>query len=134
MERLDNANHSRRFNASLLSEGLAPLDWLVTPVEPNGRIHVFHQYTIRLRSDAPVDRRQLQQVLDESGIDSALVYPRVVYDYECFLSHSLVKADPVPTASRYAASVLSLPVHPGVTAADIDRIVTVISSIEKSAA
>ena len=134
MERLAEVNDARRANAASLTDGLGSIEWLSTPFEPFGRHHVFHQYTVRVHEDAPIGRDELQAILDQEGIDSGVVYPKAVYDYDCFRNHPGVITDPVPNAVRAAESVLSLPVHPRVGPDDIERIVQVIESVEWRAA
>lgn len=134
MERLDEMTTARRANAAALDRALASTPWLETPVVRSGAHHVYHQYTIRVDDGAPVDRDGLARLLDHAGIDTGVVYPRVVFDYDCFLDHPDVVADTVPTATRAARSVLSLPVHPAVTADDVDRIAGAIASATRMAA
>jgi dTDP-4-amino-4,6-dideoxygalactose transaminase len=114
---------ARRAHAAALSEGLAGLDGLLTPSELPGRDHVWHQYTVRVTEDAPVDRDRLAQHLQSAGVGCGVYYPRIVFDYECFRDHPSVRATEVPEASRAAHQVLSLPVHPALSARDLDRIV-----------
>ena len=48
MHRLNEINGRRRANARRLTEGLTGIPGLRLPVEPEGRTHVFHQYTVRV--------------------------------------------------------------------------------------
>ena len=48
MARLPDIVDARRRNAGLLTEGLAGIEGLLLPVEPPGRWHVYHQYTVRV--------------------------------------------------------------------------------------
>jgi dTDP-4-amino-4,6-dideoxygalactose transaminase len=56
-------------------------------------------------------------------VGSGVYYPHVVFDYECYRGHPGVVADDVPGAFRAAAEVVSLPVHPHLTAGDLTTIV-----------
>ena len=73
---------------------------------------------------APMDRDQLSKHLDAAGIDSMPYYPRLVHDYPCYRAHPRVVRDETPRASQAVREVLSLPVHPGLSDGDIDRIVS----------
>lgn len=112
---------ARRRNAQHLSDGLADLPGLVLPRDDPG--HVYHQFTIRVTSDAPVSRDALVANLQSAGIGASVYYPRVVFDYACYLNHPSVETQPVPFARQVAAEVLSLPVHPLLTPRELDFIV-----------
>jgi dTDP-4-amino-4,6-dideoxygalactose transaminase/acetyltransferase-like isoleucine patch superfamily enzyme len=115
---------ARNRNAALLSAGLAGLPGLVLPKGPADRLHAWHQYTVQVTPDAPIDRAQLSKCLAAASIDSTVYYPRLVHDYPCFHDHPQVVHDATPRALCAVREVLSLPVHPALTADDIGRIVS----------
>jgi dTDP-4-amino-4,6-dideoxygalactose transaminase/acetyltransferase-like isoleucine patch superfamily enzyme len=115
---------ARNRHAALLSVGLAGLPGLVLPERPADRLHVWHQYTVQVTSEARIDREQLSKCLAAEGIDSMAYYPRLAHDYPCFRDHPQVARDETPRARRAAAEVLSLPVHPALTADDLGRVVS----------
>ena len=122
LSRLGALNASRAAHAARLSARLAGLPGLVLPSQPAGRLHVWHQYTVRLGAGAPVSRDELAQRLDHAGIDSRAYYPRLVHDYPCYRAHPGVVPGETPHAAELVRQVLSLPVHPGLSDADIDRV------------
>ena len=122
LEKLDATNERRRKNAARLNDALAGIEGLTTPRVAVGRNHVFHQYTVRVTRDARLDRDQLAAALAARGIETTICYPRVVYDYDCFRAHPGVAPASVPEAERAAHEVLSLPVHPNLSASDVERI------------
>jgi dTDP-4-amino-4,6-dideoxygalactose transaminase len=124
LDRLDDLNARRARNASRMSEGLSDLTGLVTPVVKPDRIHVFHQYSVRVTDEARLDRDQLAARLAKQGIETAVHYPRVVYDADCYRRHPRVVVDPMPVAERVSGEVLSLPVHPLLSDDDLEQIVT----------
>jgi dTDP-4-amino-4,6-dideoxygalactose transaminase len=123
MTRLPGIVEARRENARALMAGLAGIQGLVTPTEGAGRRHVFHQFTVRLTTEARVTRSELLRHLRGRGIQCAVYYPRPVFDYYCFRSDPRVGNPAAPTAHRVAGEVLSLPVHPKLTERDLARIV-----------
>ncbi len=123
LRRLKTIVQARQANAKALSAGLAGITGLVLPVVPEGREHVWHQYTVRVTPDAAVDRDGLSARLTEAGIGNGFFYPRLMHDYDCYRGHPLVAADETPFARQVASEVISLPVHPGVSPSDIERIV-----------
>jgi dTDP-4-amino-4,6-dideoxygalactose transaminase len=124
LRRLAGVNSRRAHNAARLSAGLAGLDGLVLPAVPAGRLHVWHQYTVRVTARARIDRDQLGKCLDAAGIDARPYYPRLVHDYPCYSDHPQVTRDETPRAGLAVREVLSLPVHPALTDDDISRIVS----------
>ncbi len=126
MARLDELTERRRANAAALTEGLADLDGLVVPREMAGRRHVYHQYTVRVTADAPLDRDALAKALAGAGVGSGVYYPRAVYDYDCYRGHPGVVVDHCPGAEAAAREVLSLPVHPHLTSVDVERVIAAV--------
>ena len=123
MARLPDIVEARRRNAGLLTEGLSGIEGLLLPVEPPGRWHVYHQYTVRVTPAARRTRDELRWLLEANEIGCGVYYPRPVFDYPCFRDDPRIARSPTPMAARLAAEVLSLPVHPKLTAADLDRVI-----------
>jgi dTDP-4-amino-4,6-dideoxygalactose transaminase len=120
---------TRRCHAAFLGEALAGIDGLVLPAEPAGRTSAWHQYTVRVTSDARVDRDTLAAELTAAGVGTGVYYPRAVYDYDCYRSHPRVRITPCPRAERFATEVLSLPVHPALSPTDLERIVAAVRRV-----
>lgn len=129
MEGLDEINSVRRSNAAFLNAGLGEVPGIATPVVAEGFTHVYHQYTVRITADAAVTRDQAVERLSEAGIGSGVYYPRAVYDYDVFRAHPDVVIDPCPVAERVAGEVLSLPVHPHLSKAELEQIVETVSRV-----
>jgi dTDP-4-amino-4,6-dideoxygalactose transaminase len=123
MTRLPQLIDARRANARALAAGLDDVLGLVLPTEPAGCRHAFHQFTVRVTEAARATRDELQAHLERAGVQSRVYYPRPVYDYDCFRRDPRVGTPSMPHASRAAAEVLSLPVHPRLTAHDLEIIV-----------
>ncbi len=119
----------RRANADTLSKGLADLDSLVLPFEPQGRQSVWHQYTIRLTENAPISRDEFVAKMVENGVGCGVYYPKAAYDYDCFRSHPQISVTPSPNAERFAASVASIPVHQFLSSDDLGTIVSTIRRV-----
>ncbi|MHB8584455.1 MAG: DegT/DnrJ/EryC1/StrS family aminotransferase [Thermoplasmatota archaeon] len=115
--KLEAWNATRRANAMHLSEGLR--GHVLTPVERAGDTHVFHQYTIRV--PAP-KRDRIAAHLKAHGIGFGIYYPKVLYQYP----HLAEFSRKCPEAERAVGEVLSLPVHPQLTAAELDRVIAAV--------
>jgi perosamine synthetase len=123
MRRLSELTATRRGHAGRLTEGLFDVPGLVTPTIREGAGHAFHQYTVRVTSEARLGRDDLSRALFAAGIGSAIYYPKPVHDYECYRDHPRVHVDRTPEAENAAREVLSLPVHPSLSKHDIDRVI-----------
>ena len=120
LERLPGFNQDRRANAAFLSDLLYDAD-VVTPHEPRGSTHVYNQYTVRSK-----DRDGLQEHLSTDGVDTAVYYPTPIHQQPAYRE---VAAD-VPVAERLSEEVLSLPVHPGLSGNQLERVATAVKEYE----
>jgi dTDP-4-amino-4,6-dideoxygalactose transaminase len=120
LDRLPSFTEARRENARRLTDGLADAP-IETPVEPADRRHVYHQYTIRCS-----DRETVRSALDERGIGHRVYYPTLIHELDAYRGYSAR----TPAAGRATEAVLSLPVHPNVSDADIDRIVEAVTNAQ----
>jgi perosamine synthetase len=119
LERLEEIIERRNANARALTERLSAGPALL-PRVPDGRTHVWHQYTVLLPEHA--DRDAVVAALEEDGIDAGVYYPALVWDHVAFRDHPGVRRDPTPRAAEAARRCLSLPVHPALSTGDIDRV------------
>ncbi len=115
LERLPDFNEARRETAAYYNEHLAELP-LETPTEPRGYRHVYHQYTVQ--TDSPAERDALAETLEAYDVDSAIYYDTPIHQQPAYESLSTAAAS-FPKAERAAETVLSLPVHPGLS--DVER-------------
>ncbi len=115
LEKLEAWNEQRIANATYLNERL---QGVVTPSVLPHRRHVFHQYTIRL----PGERDKLREHLREQDVGTAVHYPLPIHHQPLY--RSLGFEDVLPQAEAAAHEVLSLPIHPALSHAELDRIVT----------
>lgn len=114
----------RQENAAFLSENLSGV---VTPPVRDGAVHVYHQYTIRV----PDDRDGLAGALrDEYSVGSGMFYPTPNHRLAPF-SGRCGTAD-LPETERAARECLSLPVHPSLSQADLERIVEAVNALAKA--
>jgi len=116
LRRLRGLNAKRGQNARRLTAGLRSLPSVIVPSVPADMTHVWHQYTVRV---PPAARVQLRAFLSRKGIDTGVYYPQALHELPIFGAY---KAARLPQSELAARSVLSLPVHPGVTGLDCDRV------------
>jgi dTDP-4-amino-4,6-dideoxygalactose transaminase len=120
MERLDEIIRARRYNAAMLTSLLEANPAVSTPSVPAGRGHVWHQYTVLL--EPGIDRDRVATSMSAAGIDTGVYYPGLVWDHSAYRDHPNVHRDNTPVARDYTSRCLSLPVHPGLSTSDIERV------------
>lgn len=112
---LDNWNTGRRGAAQRYTRGLAD-SGVVTPVETEHGVHVFHQYTLRHPR-----RDDIKAHLEKAGISSMIYYPIPLHLQELH-AHLPYKKGQFPNTELAAEQVLSLPMYPELTDAQTTRI------------
>jgi dTDP-4-amino-4,6-dideoxygalactose transaminase len=122
LRKLEAWNAQRQANAAYLTEMLAGTDGVTVPRIRAGATHVFHQYTIRIR-----DRDVAVRRLTEHGIGVGVYYPAPIYRQPLY--RRLGYDDHLPQAEAASREVLSLPVHPSLTTAELDLIVEAVASL-----
>ena len=127
LTRLAGWTAARRANAAALDAGLAGAPGVVTPHVPSGYTHVYHQYTIRLEGASAVERDEVARVLREQWrVGTGVYYP--------IPNHRLPSLAPyapgldLPGTEKAARECLSLPVHPSLSEADLERIVRAVGA------
>jgi dTDP-4-amino-4,6-dideoxygalactose transaminase len=107
----------RRANATYYSAAFADLDGVRAPVIDPANESIFNQYTLR------VERRdKLQSFLKERGIGTAVYYPLPLHLQPCF-AYLGYKTGSCPESERAAGEVLSLPIYPELTGAQLDEVI-----------
>ena len=100
--------NARRAAAAMYDEAFAGMADVVRPVRsPEGR-HVFHQYTVRVPAAL---RDELAAHLKARGVPTMIYYPEPIHRMPPYASG----AD-LPETDRACREVLSLPMHPYLTA------------------
>ena len=127
LTRLAGWTAARRANAAALDAGLADAPGVVTPHVPPGYTHVYHQYTIRLEGASAAERDEVARALREQWqVGTGVYYP--------IPNHRLPSLAPyapgvdLPGTERAARECLSLPVHPSLSEADLERIVRAVGA------
>lgn len=123
LTKVDAWTATRQANARFLSDNL---EGVVTPPVADGAVHVYHQYTVRVADD----RDGLSAALrEEYAIGSGMFYPIPNHRLAPFATD-----DALPVTEQAARECLSLPVHPSVSQADLERIVTAVNALAKAGA
>ncbi len=92
-------------------------DVCVTPAILEGNTHVYAQYTIRVPN-----RDALGSALKAAGIPTAVYYPKCLHEQPVYERLGYSYGD-FPRCEQAAKEVISLPMHPYLTDAEIERVV-----------
>jgi dTDP-4-amino-4,6-dideoxygalactose transaminase len=86
---------------------------------------VYHQYTIRVYSS---ERDSIRRALEEEhGVGSGVYYP--IPNHRLPSLAKFAAGLDLPETERAAREVLSLPVHPSLREADLERIVNGVTAV-----
>jgi len=107
----------RRSNAAYYDRAFADVPEIRTPFVDPANESIYNQYTIRTER-----RDELQSFLKERGIGTAIYYPLPLHLQPCF-AYLGYKKGSCPESERAAAEVLSLPIYPELTPAQLDEVI-----------
>jgi len=124
---LDNYSSSRNQVAFLYDKELSDVSWLSIPKRQINSSHVFHQYTLKLRSD--INRDNLIKFLHEHYIPSMVYYPIPLHMQQAYRSDELPEGS-FPISEALCKTVISLPIHTEMTEEQIIHICTVLKSFK----
>lgn len=96
----------RRRNAALYNELFKNNHEIITPVEKEGRFHIYNQYVIRVKN-----RDALKTHLTEKEIGCSVYYPLSLHQQKCFAHLGYNKGD-FPESERAANTTIALPIYP----------------------
>ena len=120
LARLEAGNAQRRELAAQYGRLLRGVGDLTLPQEAPWARHVYHLYV--LRSPA---RDELQAKLSAADIETIVHYPVACHLQPAFSDLGFKRGD-FPIAERLADEVLSLPLRPGMPAADVEQVAAAI--------
>jgi dTDP-3-amino-3,4,6-trideoxy-alpha-D-glucose transaminase len=102
------AQIAERYTDALAGTAVRPLALL-----PERR-HVFHLYVVRSR-----ERDALQERLKEARVGTLIHYPRPIHGHP---PYSGLPTVPLANSERLASEILSLPIYPELTDAEVDSV------------
>jgi len=117
LPRLNASNEGRRRAARWYDERLARIPAVTAPAAPADALsHVYHLYVIRTPK-----RDELQAFLNSKGIQSGIHYPIPIHRQEAY--RELASSAPrLSNTDAFAPQILSLPMFPELTEAQVDRV------------
>jgi len=126
LTKVDAWTATRKQNAAFLDANLRNV---VVPPVADGAVHVYHQYTIRVTDDRDGFATALR---DEHQIGTGVYYPIPNHRLPSLAGYA--PGLDLPETEKAAREVVSLPVHPSLSQADLDRIVEAVNAVAKAGA
>jgi dTDP-4-amino-4,6-dideoxygalactose transaminase len=113
---LDSWNAERRERVLAYRDRLADLGRLILPREREDVRSAWHLFVVRVG-----DRAELQRHLAARGISSAVHYPKPLH-LQPAMASAVVPTAGLPVSEQLAAEVLSLPLYPELSLAQVERV------------
>lgn len=120
LAKVDRWNENRNLAAGRYTELLAGVPEVTTPTEPEDGFHVYHLYVI----DVP-DRDALRDHLAERGIDTGIHYDMALHQHPAIAER--IGDVELPRSERLVDRIVSLPMHPGISEADVEYVARTIA-------
>ncbi len=127
---LEEWNEARRRYAATYRELLSDLD-LVLPYEPEHVRAVYHLFVIRLAGSLLQERDALREHLKARGISTGIHYPIPLHLQPAYRHLGYKKGD-FPITEECARQVLSLPIYPELTRAQMEEVAQAIKEFLES--
>jgi dTDP-4-amino-4,6-dideoxygalactose transaminase len=109
----------RRKNATTLTRLMGKLKQLALPIEPKGCRSSWYLYTVKIRNGEVKERDRVIEELKKQGVGAAVYYRTPIHLMPYY--RQLGKYH-LPNTEEIAHQVLSLPVHPSLTADEVDYV------------
>jgi perosamine synthetase len=116
LDKLDRNTARRQAVAKRYDAAFADLP-IKLPTWPDGRTHVFHQYTIGVGAA----RDQIVADMKDAGVICGIYYP-IPCHRQAYVQELGVEAN-LPNTDAAAANSMSLPMYPGLTEAEQDEVI-----------
>jgi dTDP-4-amino-4,6-dideoxygalactose transaminase len=123
VERLNEFTEKRRSNAAYLN---AHITSVKTPTVREGYDHVWHQYTIQVKDGRKRD--DAVKKLNDAGVGTGIFYPIPAYR-QSYLVEAGYGSLHLPVTECVVQEVISLPVHPQLSQADLETIVSEVNKL-----
>jgi dTDP-4-amino-4,6-dideoxygalactose transaminase len=128
LRRLDAWNQERRDAAERYTKMLSEIPGLRPPATAANNQHVWHLYVVRV-----ANRDEVLNRLQQAGIGAGIHYPVPIHLQGAFahLGHGV---GDFPNAEAAAREILTLPLYPGITSAQQEKVVEALASAAGRAA
>jgi perosamine synthetase len=129
LARAETMRREREQLARQYAEGLADVDAVELPAFPENRVHAWHLFPIRLRLEKlAIDRNRFFAELRAAGVGCS-VHWRPLHLHPYYSERFGWQAEQFPVATPLWQRLISLPLFPGMEAAERDYVVQVVRGL-----
>ena len=121
---LNQWNEQRNKIAMAYLESFANVGNITMPVVATGNLHVWHLFVVQVSN-----REQMIEHLTRHNVGFGIHYPTPIHLHEAFTFLGAKLGD-FPTAEKLSATILSLPMYPGMTNSQIEYVAETVKSFE----
>jgi perosamine synthetase len=130
MDRLPRMLETRRRNAAILTEALSAIQGFAPQQVEDNSVHSYHQYCFLMDQDRlGIDRETFRNRLHQKGVMTAIHYPLGLHQQPVFQAG--VGAVSLPVTEAITSSIMAIPVHHGLTKAEVEYIAATIKEAAK---
>lgn len=128
LEKIWSFQQKRAQMANIYNRELASLPLVLPPKAPDGEIHAWHLYVIRLDSSLSISRRQFIKMMAEKGIGCSVHFiPLHLHPY--WRDTYNLKPQDYPNAKEAYKQAVSLPLYTRMTKLDQKRVINAVKDI-----
>jgi perosamine synthetase len=130
---LDGWQRRRATIAAIYDKLLGNIPGVIPPPRPIGDVHAWHLYIVRIRPDCGVSRDQAIEVLAARSIGTAVHF--VPTHHQPYFRRLLgaEMCNGLPVADRVFPELLSLPLHPGMSDQQVQRVCAALADLPTAA-
>ncbi|MDZ4768232.1 MAG: DegT/DnrJ/EryC1/StrS family aminotransferase [Chloroflexota bacterium] len=121
---LNGWNDARRHHAALYDMALREVEGVCTPWADARSGHIYHIYCLSVVGD----RDAILKDLNARGVGAGIHYP-IPCHLQGALAHYKQRAGAYPHSERAAASIISLPIYPEMTSADVEQVAATLAEV-----
>jgi dTDP-4-amino-4,6-dideoxygalactose transaminase len=111
--------------ANRYTEVFAQIDWTPLPIIRPGAEHAWHQYVLR-----PKDRAAFIAHMDANDVSTGIHYPLPCHRQPLYAQHPQHAQGSLPITEQICSEVVSIPVHPHLTDAEVEHVISVVCSYQ----
>lgn len=118
----------RKKMAEYYCQALKGLPVELPPDAPDGDVHAWHLFVIRLRKEAGIERDRFIELMSEKGIGCSVHFiPLHIHPY--WRDRYGLKPEDFPNAFNVYKNAVSLPLYTKMSDADMDRVVSAVRAV-----
>jgi len=130
LDRVRGLQIARQRAAERYFEQLADLPLDCPARAPSGSLHSWHMFPIRVHETARATRDDLIEALTAAGVGTSVHY-RPLHQMSYWKERYPTKPSEFAVADRYFAGAVTLPLFPGMSDAQVDRVARIVGEVLK---